>query len=389
MAARKGTTPPDVPSDTDPESTGPMIHRGLPRMGFADVIESREKKFSDETGETPEDPENLDEGATYANAPDSEEEAPPAEPAPEVKPEPDPAAESPPAPAPAPTDDEMIELTVDGEKVKRPKSELPAPEQALQMKLAADKKFQEAAKLRKEAEELSTRREQPPPVERAPQAPPPDPEPAPTPSVDMDALRKMVAEKRAAAIQAANYSDESEQVQKWAEFDEAQRKLMLEEIRAEITTKTPPVREFARQVKQEIDESQIREKASTIRTRFQKDFEDVVSDPHLYQIAAAQVNREIANGADGMDYATYEKVGKQVRQWVVVEAPANTPASPAIPAAPVAAPQDPTLQARADRKRQVPPVPTANQRANSDAEEPDEDISTTVRELARRRVGQS
>jgi hypothetical protein len=179
MAARKGTTPPDVPSDTDPESTGPMIHRGLPRMGFADVIESREKKFSDETGETPEDPENLDEGATYANAPDSEEEAPPAEPAPEVKPEPDPAAESPPAPAPAPTDDEMIELTVDGEKVKRPKSELPAPEQALQMKLAADKKFQEAAKLRKEAEELSSRREQPAPVERAPQAPPPPPPPPP------------------------------------------------------------------------------------------------------------------------------------------------------------------------------------------------------------------
>jgi hypothetical protein len=390
--AKRGTTKSDVPNvdDHDDDAPEPMVIHRLPRPGFADVIEAREKKFSDETGETPEDPENLDEGAAYANAPDGEDEAPAAEPAPEVKPEPAPTAETPPAPAPAPTDEEMIELTVDGEKVKRPKSELPSPEQALQMKIAADKKFQDAARLRKEAEDLSTRREQPAPVERAPQAPPPVPEPAPTPSVDLDSLRKTVAEKRAAFLQASLYSDEPEQGQKLAEYDEAQRKLMLEEVRAEITTQTPPVREFARQVKQEIDESQLREKAETIRTRFLKDFEDVASDPHLYQIAAAQVNREIASGADGMDYATYEKVGQQVRQWIGGTPPAAAaPTAPAAPAAPAATPQDPTLQARADRKRQVPPVPTANQRAGSDAEEPDEDISTTVRELARRRVGQS
>ncbi len=113
----------DMTDDTE-------IQRGFIRPGLAEVIAKRRLSLTEELGEEPVDPENIvempDGDLQHPTGEGTEAQPEGEKPVIETPQEPGKPAEpaTPAAASPAPTDDEQIELTIDGQKVKKPKSEL-------------------------------------------------------------------------------------------------------------------------------------------------------------------------------------------------------------------------------------------------------------------------
>jgi hypothetical protein len=379
----------DMTDDTE-------IHRGFIRPGLADVIAKRRLSLTEELGEEPVDPENIVEippeddlqkpSGTEAEAqPEGEKlpvEAPPAEP--------DKPAEPAAAP-PTPTEDEQIELIIDGQKVKKPKSELiEIGKKAAQKELAAEKRLEEATRIKREAEEYARSVRT-----AAPRTPAQEPEGTPpTPPTDTAGLDAAIREKRKALREAMNYGDEEDQEKAQVAYEDALA------AKFAVGRGTPSA----------IDPDMVADRAiqrmahKDIQKRFlapveSGGFKDLWEEPEYQAQIMQEVDRAIASGADGTDWSIYESAGKKVRAYREFlktydggngSQPPASPAqnAPAIPRS--AAPSiDPTLSGRADRKRQLPAVPTASGKAPAPEEDKPQTPSDVIASMRRMRPGQN
>lgn len=398
MGRKKRALPDEgVPAAGDTDVAGQEEDNpGLFRTGLADIIANREKEFEADTGVVPEDPEGLDEGVPVARK-DAEEEAEdtPAEDSeaeagkPEGKQDeqaPTGEADKPqePVKAEAPiSDDEEVELVVDGEKVKKKRSELiEIGRRAAQKELAADKRLEEATRLKREVEAL---REELTRSRRTPDEEPPD-KPESTPDKPATNLDAVVAEKRKALREALNFGDEEDQERAQVEYEQALADMF--QAKAGRQQATPPLDPdvLAEQI-------EIRMSHKSIAKRFtsspdQGGFGDLWEEPEWKEAVQLEVDRAIQKGASGTDWNTYEQAGKKIRAYRDFLKTYNTDGTP-----PAGQPSqkgqartpevDSTLADRANRKRQVPSVPTATAKAAATEEE--ENTTDVIRAMAKKR----
>lgn len=382
---------------TTPEVNEQPIMQGLTRPGLADVIARREAELTEELGEAPTDPEGIEERYAAPAPPEEAEddggtppgEAPtegkPAEPkAPDASAKPkEPAA----PPEPPPTDADEIELVVDGAKVKKTKAEiLEIGRKAAQKEIAADRRLEEAARIKREADEYAARVRAQPPA-GTPEPPVPGGETPPAAPSDHDTAIKAA---RKAMIEANQYGDAEDIERAQVAYEDA--------ILAKAAAVAKPS-----QAAPQLDPRAFREqlKRDEIAERFtgaieQGGFADVWEDPDLRNMVLAEVDRALVKGAKDTDWATYENAGKKVRAWRDFQANyAGDGAPPAPPAVPAPGGKrtpavDPTLASRADKKRQLPSVPTASGKAavedSTPTEEPDR--ASVIASMARARPGQ-
>lgn len=344
------------------------------RDGLSEIISKREKDFEEESGQVLEDPENIEEQEKpEKEAAGGTEEGPPV-------PEPEKPAEPKPAPE-APTDDEQIELVIDGEKVKKTRSEvLEIGKRAAQKELAADKRLEEAARMKREIEaerqQLQAQRIQAPPE---PQAPPAKPD---EPLVDYE---KAVADKRKALREAMNFGEEDDQEKAQIEYEEA----LAAKFAAGRQQATPPIDPDTL-----AETIEIRMSHKTIQRQFTAPaesggFGDLWDNPEWKSAVVQEVDRSIQAGASGTDWKTYEQAGKKVRAYREFLKTYDGGPSPAAPAThsqdKSSATVDPTLSNRADRKRQVPHVPTASGKAAVQDDDEDESPAEVVAKMAKAR----
>lgn len=392
--------------DDEPTGQDEPMQTGFVRPGLSEVLAKRDAEFEADTGVKPEDPENIDESTVAPEAP-----AVPTEPGTEEEPpgtvetkppesgkktEPKPAA--PAAPAIPPTDTEEIELVIDGEKVKKTKAEiLEIGRKAAQKEMAADRRLEEAARIKREAEaELARSRSA---ATRTPQTEPDTP-PATPPAAAVD-YDKAVAEKRKALREAMNYGDEADQETAQVEYEKALRdqfnagRQPANAKDREYLDDINDIRVLTKNVKAQLARESIVDRFTAPET--DGGFADIWGDPALQAQVMQEVNRSIEAGANDLDWKTYESAGKKVRAYREFlktyegngSSPAPTEPAGVAPKVPAKAPTvDPTLAARADRKRQVPQVPTASASATV-PEEKEENPSDVVASMARRRPGQT
>ena len=383
--------------DDEPTGQDEPMQTGFVRPGLSEVLAKRDAEFEADTGVKPEDPENIDESTVAPAAPEvptepGTEEEPPGTvetkpPESDKKTEPKPA--EPAAPATPPTDTEEIELVIDGEKVKKTKAEiLEIGRKAAQKELAADRRLEEAARIKREAEaELARSRSA---ATRTPQTEPETP-PATPPAAAVD-YDKAVAEKRKALREAMTYGDDDDQETAQVEYEKALR----DQFNAgrQPATSVDPVT-LAKNVKVQLARESIVDRFTAPET--DGGFADIWGDPALQAQVMQEVNRSIEAGANDLDWKTYEAAGKKVRAYREFlktyegngSSPATTEPAGVAPKVPAKAPTvDPTLAARADRKRQVPQVPTASASATV-PEEKEENPSDVIANMARRRPGQT
>lgn len=244
-----------------------------------------------------------------------------------------PAAPAPPPPAPPPT-----RIKVNGQEI-----DLTPELIAKAQKIASADQYLEDAR-------------------RPPAAPVPPPAPA-TPSVDVEAR---LAERRA-LVRAIQMGTEEEAL-------EAIDKLTPQ---ADI-----PAGLNERQVAAITDQ---RISFNTAIATFNRDFKDLVDDPQLYQIVLTEDDKLVRAGDERSYSERYTAIGTQVRAWrdsmVQKYAPAPVAAAPAV--------EDP-LKAKVTKKAAAPSAPvSANSRATATTtdDEPDEDTSTVIANMAKARGG--
>lgn len=227
-----------------------------------------------------------------------------------------------------PSEEEMVEVVVDGRKQSVPVSQvIETGKRALQKDLAADARLEEASRLLREAKGREARAEQ----ERREAEPVPDQKDAGPAGGD--------SEKITAWAKAIQYGDENE------------AKAAISEILSVSKSQVPTfsLEMVARAVDQRLARLSIVQK-------FETEFSDLASDPYLARMVAHKADELLTTGEPN-NWELYRKAGESVREWrdKIVGA---------------AKPVNDELEQRREKKRELDVVKSANARAVPTQKEP-------------------
>lgn len=218
----------------------------------------------------------------------------------EVEEEPEPQIET-----KAEDEEEVDRLIIDGEQKDVSKAKIyDAGKRALQKELAADKRLEEASKIKKETEQILSEirqlKEQLSAKPKEDVALKEEPKKAP---VDAVQRRKW--------LDAIRYGEPEEAEQAFAEWNEFTRQEALEAVKGNEST-------LAQNIERTIEAKLT---AKTIFDRFkspvdQGGYADLANDPHLFYMANYYANKAIQeDGKDPNSWDTYREAGDYVRAW--------------------------------------------------------------------------
>lgn len=288
-----------------------------------------------------------------------------------------PKEEAPATPAPPqPPTEKMVTIVVDGVTKEVPESQIiDTGRRAMQKELASDKRLEEAARLKKEVEELKAElyRRMPPGQDPGAHIQQPQQTPPPDPLAD-------VATKIPSWMTAIRYGTEEEAN---AAFMEA-----LRATQSKVQQPPQPSELEPSKVLRMVDE---RLQVKSIVTKFdqtppeQGGFADIAKDPYLRQLATEEVNRLIRDeNRHPLDWETYELAGKKIREW----RDALIPKQPEQPTSTVQPKPDDAFKEKIEKKSTIDKVPTANVRTITGDKPPvkEETPKDVIAEMHRQRA---
>jgi hypothetical protein len=259
-----------------------------------------------------------------------------------------------------PASDEEDELIIEGEKQKIPKSKIyDTGKRALQKELAADKKLEEAGRKAKEIVDAAQVEAQKIRSQRPSEGDKPTDAHKDTTSPKDDLISD---EKLTDWVSKIQYGSEDEGKQALKEI--------LTQGRGTATTTQVKEEEVIEKVEQRLVIKGIREK-------FEKEFDDIVDDPELYEIARKRVGAALQGGKPNT-WETYHEVGQSVREKFVKKVEKTEPGN-----------KPDSLESRREKKRSLDTVKPASSRTTTvEAPVMNPDVSGTIQAMKSARVSQ-
>jgi len=259
--------------------------------------------------------------------------------------------------------EQAVEIIVDGKKQTVPLSRIiDAGKRTFQKETAADKRLEEATKLKKEIEELRKSMSRPSGKDAADED---LEEIEDTQETDFEELQKKVTE----AIQYGEDEDVS------AAFGEI-FKLIGSAGKNKMATAIDP--EFIdRALEEKLTTREIARQFA--KPREEGGFKDLTDNPRAYRLVYEEIDKLLYDGAPN-EWETYQKAGDEIRKFLGWET--STPERKAEP-------KVDDLSKKRERKRVVDSLETASARVESPSkEEETEDRSSVIAAMARARPGQ-
>jgi hypothetical protein len=272
------------------------------------------------------------------------------------------------------TDDELDTLVIDGVEQKVKKSDIyETGKRAKQKEIAADKRLEEASKLKKE---IDAEREQFEAWKKSQQAPPKKEEPKI--NHELELAKSDLIEAQRAFAKATSDLDEEGILDSQAKISDAQFKVWKIETAGQ-SQKPIDVDGIEKTIMSKI---QAQETLRQIERPFEDGgMRDLIDDPYKQTLMTMEVNRLIQSGEDGLKFATYQKAAARVRDWLT-QNNVSTASNKA---------DEKETQDKIDKKRKLEVVKGVNSKPpdtkkKDEINTPEDVINEGMKELVRRRI---